>query len=117
MRTAPNRRAPTEPDEPLDKNLIRIRSVLPRDDFNVKLTLTDGTEREVDLVSYLNGPIFEPLKRDLEIFWSVRVDDELGTIVWPNGADICADMLYESGAGSECSPCSRACVSEPEERD
>ncbi|HEY8022301.1 MAG TPA: DUF2442 domain-containing protein, partial [Thermoanaerobaculia bacterium] len=59
-------------------------------------TFTDGSEREVDLAPYLHGPVFEPLKKDREIFRSVRVDDELGTIVWPNGADICPDVLYES---------------------
>jgi len=76
--------------------MTRIRSVLPLEGFNVKLTFTDGSEREVDLAPYLNGPIFEPLKNDPEVFRSVRVDDELGTIVWPNGADICPDVLYES---------------------
>lgn len=76
--------------------MIRIRSVMPLQDFNVRLIFTDGTEREVDLAPYLNGPIFEPLKRDPEIFRSVRVDDELGTIVWPNGADVCPNVLYES---------------------
>lgn len=76
--------------------MIRIRSVMPLEDFRVKLTFTDGSEREVDLAPYLHGPVFEPLKKDREIFRSVRVDDELGTIVWPNGADICPDVLYES---------------------
>jgi hypothetical protein len=28
------------------------------------------------------------------VFRSVRVDPELGTIVWPNGADIDPDVLY-----------------------
>lgn len=76
--------------------MVRIQSVVPLEDFNVTLTFTDGTERVVDLAPYLNGPVFEPLKRDPETFRSVRVDDELGTIVWPNGADICPDVLYES---------------------
>lgn len=76
--------------------MTRIRSVLPLEGFHVKLTFTDGSEREVDLAPYLNGPVFEPLKNDPEIFRSVRVDEELGTIVWPNGADICPDVLYES---------------------
>jgi len=76
------------------KIMTRIRSVLLLEGFQVKLTFTDGSEREVDLAPYLNGPVFEPLKRDPEVFRSVRVDDELGTIVWPNGADICPDALY-----------------------
>jgi hypothetical protein len=76
--------------------MTRIRSVMPLDDFNVKLGFTDGSERVVDLAPYLNGPVFEPLKQNREVFRSVRVDEELGTIVWPGGADICPDVLYES---------------------
>jgi hypothetical protein len=76
--------------------MTRIRSAMPLDDFNVKLGFTDGSERVVDLDPYLHGPIFEPLKQDREVFRSLRVDEELGTIVWPNGADICPDVLYES---------------------
>ena len=37
--------------------------------------------------------IFAPLKEP-EYFRSVRVDPEAGTIVWPNGADICPDVPY-----------------------
>jgi hypothetical protein len=59
----------------------------------VHLTFSDGTEREIDLEPYLKGPVFEPL-RDVAKFRELAVDPELGTIVWPNGADICPDVLY-----------------------
>ena len=36
--------------------------------------------------------MFGPLE-NLEFFRQVAVDNELGTIVWPNGADICPDLL------------------------
>jgi hypothetical protein len=84
--------------------LIRIRTVLPLEAFRVRLGFTDGSEREVDLEPYLRGPIFEPLRRDPDLFAAVRVDRELGTIVWPNGADIDPDVLYwgrEPAAWSE----------------
>ena len=42
---------------------------------------------------YLVGPVFEPLHVPAQ-FAEVTVDPELGTIVWPNGADICPDVLY-----------------------
>jgi hypothetical protein len=75
--------------------LVRIRSVEVIRDFSVRLEFTDGSEKTVDLAPYLRGPIFEPLRADAKLFGAVRVDPELGTIVWPNGADICADVLYE----------------------
>jgi len=76
--------------------MVRIQSAVPLKGFDVRLGFTDGTVRTVNLEPYLRGPIFKPLRQDPEIFRSVQVDKELGTIVWPNGADICPDVLYES---------------------
>lgn len=75
--------------------LVRVRSVRVLDRFQVRLEFTDGSERTLDLDPYLRGPIFEPIRSDRGLFDAVRVDAELGTIVWPNGADICPDVLYE----------------------
>lgn len=63
-------------------------------EYVVWVKFEDGTEGEVDLRESLRGPVFEPL-RDLEYFKQVRVDPELGTIVWPNGADIAPETLYD----------------------
>lgn len=43
--------------------------------------------------------VFEPL-RDLAYFATVRVDPELGTICWPNGADLCPDVLRHAALGT-----------------
>ena len=75
--------------------MVRIRSVRPLEGFTVELTLTDGSMRVVDLDPYLRGPVFEPLRRDPSVFRAVRIDEELGTIVWPNGADVDPDVLIE----------------------
>lgn len=72
--------------------MVRVSAVRVLEGFDVELEFTDGTSRIVDLSRYLNGPIFEPLRNDPELFRSVYVDH--GTIVWPNGADICPDVLY-----------------------
>ena len=74
--------------------LVRIARVEPLTDFAVRLTFTDNTARTVDLKPYLRGPVFEPLLRDRALFRAVGVDPELGTIVWPNGADLDPDVLY-----------------------
>ena len=63
-------------------------------DFTVWVKFEDGSEGEVDLSAELWGPVFEPL-RDIEYFEQMRVDPGLGTIVWPNGADLAPEFLYE----------------------
>ena len=63
--------------------------------FRVRLRFDDGTEGVVDLRPHLRGPIFDPLVNDPELFAAVAVDPELGTIVWPNGADMDPDVLYQ----------------------
>ena len=61
----------------------------------VRLRFEDGTEKTVDLDPYLYGPVFDEIRRDPAVFAAVRVDTDAGTIVWPNGADLAPDTLYE----------------------
>jgi len=75
--------------------MIRIRTVKPMSKLRVRIELTDGTRKTIDLEPYFRGPIFESLRSDPALFRSVTVDRELGTIVWPNGADIDPDVLIE----------------------
>jgi hypothetical protein len=70
-----------------------VVSVRVLEGFEVELGFSDGALRRVDLEPYLRGPIFEQLRRDPAAFRAVRVDAELGTIAWPNGADIDPDVL------------------------
>jgi hypothetical protein len=72
----------------------RIQTVEPLRGFVLRLGFDDGTVREIDLEEELWGPVFEPLRADPELFRQVRVDEELGTIVWPNGADLDPDVLH-----------------------
>src|SRR3990167_5043142 len=65
-----------------------------RDGFRIHLTFNDNSERTVDFRPWLDGPIFEPLK-DPNYFQ--RFFLEGGTVVWPNGADIAPETLYEAG--------------------
>lgn len=76
--------------------LISVTDVKPLKGFVLRLRFSDGTERELDLEAELWGPVFDPLKEDPELFRQVRVDVELGTIVWPNGADMAPEFLHGS---------------------
>ena len=76
------------------RSMVRVNQVAPLDGFVVRLSFTDGTQRDVDLEPFLHGPIFEPILRERGEFLKVTVDSRAGTIVWPNGADIDPDVLY-----------------------
>ena len=63
------------------------------DGYRVEVCFDDGREGIADLAEALDGPMFEPLK-DPEVFRKFRVDKELQTIVWPNGADLAPEYIY-----------------------
>ena len=74
-----------------------VRAVEHLGGHRLRLTFADGLIGDVDLADRFAGslgPMFEPL-RDVAYFAQVVVDEELGTIVWPNGADLAPDVLHE----------------------
>lgn len=75
--------------------LVRIRDVVPLEGFRLRLTLTDGRVVERDVAPLLVGPIFEPIRSNHDLFLQARV--QAGTVVWPNGADLCPDVLIWNG--------------------
>jgi hypothetical protein len=84
--------------------VIRISKVEPLAGYQLRLTFTDGTSGVVDIAPQLRGPMFEPLVRDPALFRAVRVDPEIGTIVWPNGADLDPDVLRARALETDSDP-------------
>jgi hypothetical protein len=84
--------------------MVRISSVRPLAGLSVELTFTDGVVASVDLAPFLRGPVFEPVRADRTLFGAVAVDRELGTIVWPNGADLDPDVLRAAAIGQRAPP-------------
>jgi hypothetical protein len=54
--------------------------------YTLRVGFADGTEQCIDFEPVLRGAFFGPL-RELAIFNAVTLDNEAGTLVWPNGAD------------------------------
>jgi hypothetical protein len=72
---------------------IRVQAVEPHEIPLVRVTFTNGEERDIDLTPYIaHGPIFEPVRDNPAFFRAVGVEG--GTIAWPNGADIDPEVLY-----------------------
>jgi hypothetical protein len=61
--------------------------------YKVEVSFNDGKTGIADLSAALKGSVFEPL-RDLSAFSQLRVDEELETVVWPNGADLAPEYIY-----------------------
>lgn len=74
--------------------LVRIKSVKPLHSYIVKIIFTDETMREINLEPFLHGKVFESIRNNPKEFQAVKVDEQMGTIVWENGADIDPDVLY-----------------------
>jgi hypothetical protein len=74
-----------------------VVAVQPLEKRRVALRFADGLEGVLDLDRVITSytGVFLPLL-DERFFRAVHVNPELGTIVWPNGADICPDVLYEA---------------------
>jgi Protein of unknown function (DUF2442) len=72
-----------------------------RGGFCIHLTFNDGSEATLDFHQWLDGPVFEPLK-DAAYFRRFFIDG--GTLVWPNGADIAPETLYDAARATRANP-------------
>ena len=62
-----------------------VVSVTPLDGYRLHLRFEDGAVGEVDVAGLIAfRGVFAPL-REKAVFDQVRVDAELGTVVWPGG--------------------------------
>lgn len=73
--------------------ILHITAVEYLDDYKLAVTFDNGRSGVADLADALGQGVFLPLK-DIEQFRQVRVDGELKTIVWPNGADLAPEYVY-----------------------
>jgi hypothetical protein len=60
----------------------------------LRLTFADGLAGEVDVLGRMHGPVFDEA-RTAAGFAKAAVDAETGTVVWPGGADLAPDTLYQ----------------------
>ena len=62
--------------------------------YELALTFSNGTRKRVNIAPLLHGPIFEPLQ-DPTFFNRVQVDPAIGTVAWPNEADLAPEALHD----------------------
>ncbi len=71
-----------------------IVAVIPLAGYKLYLKFEDEREGVVDISQLIQfSGVFAPLQ-ELSYFTQVQLHPELGTIVWPNEADLDPDVLY-----------------------
>ncbi|CAA7625718.1 conserved hypothetical protein [Candidatus Terasakiella magnetica] len=81
----------------MDRDVVKVTRT---GDWTLMLRFQDGTEGELDFSQVLSFKgVFSVLKDPAE-FAKVTVNSELGTICWPNGADLDPYVLYSRITGA-----------------
>ena len=80
----------------------RVSGVRHLNDYELEISFTDGTVASLDFRKRIvgRGGVFRALE-NIEFFAQVAVDREAGTLVWPNGVDLCPDVLYADATGKD----------------
>ena len=75
--------------------LIYVTDVSLMENRKLQLTFADGLQAVINMDEIIRSytGIFTQLQ-EYDYFRQVRVSSDLGTIVWPNDADVCPDVLY-----------------------
>jgi len=79
--------------------LHSVKKIEYLDKYTLKLTFNNKKTKIVNLNKYKTkdkNSVFYSFN-DLDFFKSVKLDKKLGTLVWPNGIDLCPDALYMLG--------------------
>ena len=63
-------------------------------EHTIEVQFADGTQQTIDFQPVLVGEMYGPLL-DRSVFNRVRVDPEIHTLVWPNGADFDPTTLHD----------------------
>jgi hypothetical protein len=81
-------------------SIYRVRSFEIVAAYTLLVRFDDDTEQAIDFRPVLAGEMYGPL-RNLELFNQVRIDPEVETLVWPNGADFDPATLHEWPANEQ----------------
>ena len=74
--------------------ILRITEAEVVGRHSLRLAFNDGTRMVVEVRPLLEGPVFEPLK-DPKVFAQFKVDPDVHTLVWLNGADLAPEFLHQ----------------------
>lgn len=88
----------------MDHEIHRVVSFEKMAPFILRVRFDDDSSQVIDFRPVLKGELYGPLQ-DSSLFDRVRIDPEVHTLVWPNGADFDPAILHN---WSESSPALKA---------
>ena len=62
--------------------------------YTLRVQFDDQTWQTINFEPILRGALYGPL-RELDLFNQVRIDPEVQTLIWPNGADFDPATLHD----------------------
>lgn len=81
-------------------SIHRVTGVRIMGEYMLEVEVADGTRQQIDFEPVMAGEVYRPLL-DRSLFSQVRVDSEVHTLVWPNGADFDPATLHDWPAYEE----------------
>lgn len=72
--------------------ILHVEKATYLNGYRIQVSFDNGRTGIADLADILKG-IFEPLK-DKTLFSQFKIDKEIDTVSWSNGADIAPEYLY-----------------------
>ena len=74
--------------------IYKVRSFKIVAPYTLRVEFDDATQQTIDFNAVLAGELYSPL-RELAVFNQVKIDSEVHTLVWPNGADFDPATLHD----------------------
>ncbi len=71
--------------------VVAFEKVAP---FTLRVRFDDNTSQVINFQPVLKGELYGPLS-NASLFDQVRIDPEVHTLVWPNGADFDPSILHD----------------------
>lgn len=77
----------------MNHSIYRVIGFEIVDRYTLRIEFDDETEQTINFPPILEGALYGPLQ-DEKLFDQVRIDPEIHTLVWLNGADFDPETLH-----------------------
>ncbi|MEK7727381.1 MAG: DUF2442 domain-containing protein [candidate division KSB1 bacterium] len=74
--------------------IYRVKAFEIAAPYTLRIQFDDGVAQTIDFRAIMAGKLFAPLM-ELALFNQVKIDPEVHTLVWPNGADFDPATLHD----------------------